>query len=133
MLPVFSAGFSASEPSDGGGNVSGIRRVEFSRLVAEEAESLKTTQPRRMPMQNERGMSVNFIELWLERISLCPACKLYSLIWEKNGCNFIYGEARVRPRPSALLRAEGLAETAPHETGEAFQTFVRREDTPALP
>ena len=26
-----------------------------------------------------------------------------------------------------------LAETAPHETGEAFQTFVRREDTPALP
>jgi hypothetical protein len=57
-----------------------------------------------------------------------PRTRMYA------GCNFIYGVASASAWPP-FGSAQGLelAETAPHETGEAFQTFVRREDTPALP
>ena len=45
---------------------------------------------------------------------------------------YLWGSASASP-PFGSAQGFELAETAPHETGEAFQTFVRREDTPALP
>ena len=45
---------------------------------------------------------------------------------------YLWGSAGASP-PFGSAQGLELAETAPHETSEAFQTFVRREDTPALP
>ena len=59
--------------------------------------------------------------------------KLLPVGTQHTGVQFyLWGSASASP-PFGSAQGLELAETAPHETSEAFQTFVRRENTPALP